>query len=83
MMGSRLMLMQQALRQLDALDDLIQTTGAISFQPFALRERAELVGDDTQQGELRAQAERLFEAMGADIATLCPETRTAAPASAC
>ncbi len=74
---------QQALRQLDALDDLIQTTGAISFQPFALRERAELVGDDTQQGELRAQAERLFEAMGADIATLCPETRTAAPASAC
>lgn len=65
---------EQALQHLDALDALIQTTGAISFQPFALRERAALSHDPTQKRALLTQAEQLFQAMDADVSVLCSQS---------
>ncbi len=71
----------QALQQLDVLDQLSQSIGANSFKPFALRERAALADNTLQREQLLAQARQLFQAMGANVAALCPDnTDTLTPA---
>lgn len=60
---------EAASAQLDTLDALIERTGAISFTPFALSTRAELITDDEgnkeQKMDLMKQAIAAFIAIGA------------------
>ncbi len=58
-----------ATEQMDLLDILIERTGAVSFTPFVLRERAELITEDEtgkEKMDLLNQAIERFEAIGAD-----------------
>ncbi|MDX1495925.1 MAG: adenylate/guanylate cyclase domain-containing protein [Salinisphaeraceae bacterium] len=69
-----------AAEQLDALNALIDTTGAVSFRPYVLAEQAKLSDDEQQQKELLMQAESQLQAMGADPRVLAHYSSNSAQA---